>query len=158
LLLSNSTCTATAWIPGTNRLFRPLWNNGSAESSGGGGGGSGDGFGGGEEPLGAEELAQFEFPELNPDPAHVFVTGPAMVFDSFDLWHGAARWDEEDDSKQKLRTIDTKGRQPFHRARCSIEMRFRIKVDMAAVREAAGAAEAEAGAAGAGVTWWGGTS
>lgn len=67
--------------------------------------------------VGAEEIAEFEFPELTPNPAHVFVTGPALVFDSFDLWHGAARWDEAEEAKQKLRTLDTKGRQPFHRAR-----------------------------------------
>jgi len=32
--------------------------------------------------------------------------------------------------------VDTKGRQPFHRARCSIEMRFRVRVDMHAARAA----------------------
>lgn len=89
-------------------------NGGSAQSGKEGGR---DGFGGDEEPLRAEEVAEFEFPELLPDPAHVFVTGPAMVFDSFDLWHGAAKWDEAEEAKQKLRTLDTKGRQPFHRAR-----------------------------------------
>ena len=139
------------WMPGTNRLFRPLWNGGSAESNGGGKSG-GDGFGGGrggeeEEPLGAEELAEFEFPELTPSSEHIFVTGPAMVFDSFDLWHGAARWDEEEDATQKLRTVDTKGRQPFHRARCSIEMRFRVKIDTHA------AASGGEGGGGGGVTW-----
>ena len=50
---------------------------------------------------------------------------------------------------QKLRTIDPIGRQPFHQARCSIEMRFRIKIDMHAVRDRE-AAEAGAGGGGAG--------
>jgi hypothetical protein len=119
------------WIPGANRLFRPLWNGGSADSAGGGGKGGGDGFGGGEAPLTEEERATFEFPELTPDDRHVFVTGPAMVFDSFDLWHGAATWDDEEAAKKRLSTVDTKGRQPFHRARCSVEMRFRVKIDVA---------------------------
>jgi hypothetical protein len=55
-----------------------------------------------------------------------------MVFDSFDLWHGAARWEEDKSFTDELRRIDVKGRQPFHRARCSIEMRFRVRVDMKA--------------------------
>ena len=93
---------------------------------------SGDGFGGGEEELTAEEIAKFEFPELTSEDAHSFVTGPAMVFDSFDLWHGAARWEEDKAFTDELRRIDVKGRQPFHRARCSIEMRFRVKIDMKA--------------------------
>lgn len=32
-------------------------------------------------------------PELTPDDAHVWVTAPFAVFDSFDTWHGAAKWD-----------------------------------------------------------------
>ena len=46
---------------------------------------------------------QFEFqdenymsrgsPELTPEDAHVWVTAPFLAFDSFDMWHGAAKWD-----------------------------------------------------------------
>ena len=125
------TLNPKTWIPGTNRLLRPLWQ-GSAEGNASGKGTSGDGFGGGEGELTAEEIAKFEFPELTSEDAHVFVTGPAMVFDSFDLWHGAARWEEDKSFTDELRRIDVKGRQPFHRARCSIEMRFRVRVDMKA--------------------------
>ena len=114
------------WIPGANRMFRPLWNGGSAEGYNAAAADGADDL----PEIGAEELAAFEFPELTPSPEHVFVTGPAMVFDSFDLWHGSAVWDEDDNAKHKLREVDPRGRQPFHRARCSIEMRFRIKVDM----------------------------
>lgn len=121
------------WIPGVNRLFRPLWNKDAGKK---GKSTSGDGFGGGEEAATAEEMEAFEFPELTPDDAHTFVTGPVMVFDSFDLWHGAATWEESDEDKKRLSDTDTKGRQPFHRARCSIEMRFRVRIDMQAAREA----------------------
>lgn len=116
------------WIPGVNRLFRPLWNGGSAEQAGERGeyGGVGAGEESDEEARG-DGGEGFEFPELLPDDRHVFVTAPAMVFDSFDLWHGAATWDEPDEAKKTLRQVDTKGRQPFHRARCSIEMRFRVR-------------------------------
>ena len=31
--------------------------------------------------------------------------------------------------QEKLTDIDPKGRQPFHSARCSIEMRFRVRID-----------------------------
>ena len=62
------------------------------------------------------------------------MSAPALVFDSFDLWHGAATWSDDDDAKKTLRTIDTKGRQPFHRARCSVEARFRVRVDVERAR------------------------
>ena len=126
------TLNPKTWIPGTNRLLRPLWQGGAGDAKASGKSTSGDGFGGGEEELTAEEIAKFEFPELTSEDAHSFVTGPAMVFDSFDLWHGAARWEEDKAFTDELRRIDVKGRQPFHRARCSIEMRFRVKIDMKA--------------------------
>ena len=116
------------WIPGINRLFRPLWNGGS---------GGQDESTKRETPVSETEGADdskssspFEFPELTPSEKHVFVAAPVLVFDSFDLWHGAASWSDDDDAKKTLRTIDTKGRQPFHRARCSVEMRFRVKIDV----------------------------
>ena len=126
------TLNPKTWIPGTNRLLRPLWQGGAGDAKASGKSTSGDGFGGGEEELTAEEIAKFEFPELTSEDAHSFVTGPAMVFDSFDLWHGAARWEEDKAFTDELRRIDVKGRQPFHRARCSIEMRFRVRIDMKA--------------------------
>ena len=40
-----------------------------------------------------EEIdASFEFPELTADSAHRFVAAPAIVFDSFDCWHGSGTW------------------------------------------------------------------
>jgi hypothetical protein len=59
------------------------------------------------------------------------------VFDSFDLWHGSATWSDDEASKKKLRAIDVKGRQPFHRARCSVEMRFRIRIDVQKAKDLA---------------------
>ena len=112
------------WIPGFNRLFRPLWNGRGGQDV------STVGDDVSETNANASESAPFEFPELTPSDAHVFVSAPALVFDSFDLWHGAATWSDDDDAKKTLRTIDTKGRQPFHRARCSVEMRFRVKIDV----------------------------
>jgi hypothetical protein len=55
------------WIPGTNRLFRPLWNAGSAESAGGGGG-NGEGFGGGEDE---EPLVGYLAPDALPKPCTI---------------------------------------------------------------------------------------
>ena len=118
------------WIPGVNRLFRPLWNPGAGAA--GAGGPESDP----ENEVTAEEMAKFEFPELTPSETHTFVTAPALVFDSFDLWHGAGVWADCEETKKQLRKIDTKGRQPFHRARCSIEMRFRIKIDVEAAKAA----------------------
>ena len=46
------------------------------------------------------------------------------------VWHGAAKWNEDKSFKKKLTDIDPKGREPFHSARCSIEMRFRVRIDM----------------------------
>jgi hypothetical protein len=97
-------------------------------------------------------LETFEFPELSPSDAHAFVTGPAMVFDSFDLWHGAGTWDEDEADTKALRNTDKKGRQPFHRARCSIEMRFRVRVKVNANGEAEGGGKPE-GAARAESVW-----
>ena len=57
----------------------------------------------------------------------VYVRGRLDGAPKIDLWHGAATWDEPDEAKKTLRQVDTKGRQPFHRARCSIEMRFRVR-------------------------------
>jgi len=115
------------WIPGVNRLFRPLWNKQEQEQE--------------QESVTRDddvsteaEAASFEFPELTPSDAHVFVSAPALVFDSFDLWHGAATWSDDDDAKKTLRAVDTKGRQPFHRARCSVEARFRVRVDVERAR------------------------
>ena len=62
------------------------------------------------------------------------LAGPALVFDAFDCWHGAATWSDDASFYTAIRKLDTKGRQPFHTARCSIEMRFRIQIDMERVR------------------------
>ena len=76
------------------------------------------------------DTSNFEFPELTHSDEQEFVTNGALVFDSFDCWHGAAAWCEDKSFKKKLTGIDPKGRQPFHSARCSIEMRFRVRIDM----------------------------
>ena len=127
---------AKTWIPGINRAFRPLWNARAREEreererKRDDGTLTNDVFTDSE----ASSASPFEFPELTPSDAHVFVSAPALVFDSFDLWHGAATWSDDDDAKKTLRTIDTKGRQPFHRARCSVEARFRVRVDVEKAR------------------------
>ena len=83
----------------------------------------------GEDGLTDAERA-FEFPEVKHQIEQQFVANGALLFDSFDCWHGAARWSEEKSFKKKLTDVDPKGREPFHQARCSIEMRFRVKIDM----------------------------
>ena len=83
----------------------------------------------GEDGMTDAERA-FEFPEVLHQDEQQFVTNGALVFDSFDCWHGAAKWSEDKLFKKKLTDLDSKGRQPFHQARCSIEMRFRVKIDM----------------------------
>ena len=75
------------------------------------------------------DISDFEFPELTHSDEQEFVTNGALLFDSFDCWHGAAAWCEDKSFKKKLTDIDPKGRQPFHSARCSIEMRFRVRID-----------------------------
>ena len=109
------------WIPGVNRLFRPLWNGGSAEQAGERG--EYGGVGAGEE---SDEEARrrgegFEFP--GSDDRHVFVTA-AMVFD-----------------RSICGTARRRGTSPTRRRRCvrwtegssvpqsalSIEMRFRVR-------------------------------
>ena len=83
----------------------------------------------GEDGMTDAERA-FEFPEVVHEDEQQFVTNGALLFDSFDCWHGAAKWVEDKTFKKKLTDLDSKGRQPFHQARCSIEMRFRVKIDM----------------------------
>jgi hypothetical protein len=72
----------------------------------------------------------FEFPEVVSQDDQEFVSNGAIMFDSFDCWHGAAKWQEDKAFKKTLTDVDPKGRQPFHSARCSIEMRFRVRIDM----------------------------
>ena len=135
------------WIPGVNRLFRPLWNKQEQEQ---------ESVARDDDVSTEAEAASFEFPELTPSDAHVFVSAPALVFDSFDLWHGAATWSDDDDAKKTLRAVDTKGRQPFHRARCSVEARFRVRIDVErATGLMKGEEEKDASAAGDSVSPWG---
>ncbi|OUS48718.1 hypothetical protein BE221DRAFT_67883 [Ostreococcus tauri] len=72
----------------------------------------------------------FEFPEVLAQDDHEFVTNGALLFDSFDCWHGAAKWQEDKPFRKVLTDVDPKGREPFHSARCSIELRFRVRIDM----------------------------
>eukprot|EP00958_Prasinococcus_capsulatus_P030462 scaffold8126_cov457-Prasinococcus_capsulatus_cf.AAC.1 len=75
----------------------------------------------------AEDLS---VPELIPDPKHRLVTGPFMIFDSFDCWHGSGAWSDDSAFMKSLRTIDPRGRKGFSIARKSIEMRFRVRQKM----------------------------
>ena len=91
-----------SWIKGGNRLTRfahkkkmNLWQSVMAEET---------------------DISDFEFPELTHSDEQEFVTNGALLFDSFDCWHGAAAWCEDKSFKKKLTDIDPKGRQPFHSA------------------------------------------
>ena len=67
-------------------------------------------------------------PELTPDDAHAWITHPFVAFDSFDMWHGAAKWDGD----EKKAVIDSaadlmRARQDASKGRVSMELRFRAR-------------------------------
>jgi hypothetical protein len=81
---------------------------------------------------------QFEFqdanymargsPELTPDAEHVWVTAPFAIFDSFDMWHGAGKWDGELKGELYNTSRDkTRARQDATKGRVSMELRFRAR-------------------------------
>ena len=93
---------------------------------------------------------QFEFqdenymkrgsPELVPDDEHVWVTHPFVCFDSFDMWHGAAKWSSES-AKSDIKAELCNGakdvmraRQDASKGRVSMELRFRARCKPAGVR------------------------
>jgi hypothetical protein len=110
------------WIIGGNRLTRAAYTKKEEPET------SDDAMRGEDGLTDAER--EFEFPEVVSQDEQEFVTNGALVFDSFDCWHGAAKWTDDKTFQKKLTDIDPKGRQPFHSARCSIEMRFRVRIDM----------------------------
>ena len=84
------------------------------------------------------KVDQFEFtdpnymsrgsPELTPDDAHVWVTAPFVAFDSFDLWHGAAKWDGDEKGDMTNHAADImRARQEASKGRVSMELRFRAR-------------------------------
>ena len=67
-------------------------------------------------------------PELTPDDAHTWITHPFVAFDSFDMWHGAAKWDGD----EKKAVIDSaadlmRARQDASKGRVSMELRVRAR-------------------------------
>ena len=81
---------------------------------------------------------QFEFtdanymkrgsPELTPSDDHVWVTAPFVAFDSFDLWHGAAKWDGDAKGELCNAARDVmRARQEAAKGRVSMELRFRAR-------------------------------
>ena len=115
------------WIIGGNRLTRGAYRTKSSEE---------EATTASDQVRGEDGLTdaerEFEFPEVLSRDEHEFVTNGALLFDSFDCWHGAAKWCDDKAFRKKLTDLDSKGREPFHSARCSIEMRFRVRIDMSA--------------------------
>ena len=67
-------------------------------------------------------------PELEASDEHVWITAPYMIFDSFDMWHGAGTWAPED--KRDLRNgapDPIAARKDAIKGRVSIELRFRAR-------------------------------
>jgi len=67
-------------------------------------------------------------PELQPSDEHVWITAPYIIFDSFDMWHGAGQWRPED--KRDLRNSASDAvaaRKDSIKGRVSIELRFRAR-------------------------------
>ena len=118
------------WITGGNRLTRGAYTKKEEPETS-------DDATRGEDGL-TDAEREFEFPEVVCQDEQEFVTNGALVFDSFDCWHGAAKWPNDKAFQKTLTDIDPKGRQPFHSARCSIEMRFRVRIDMGEGNEGTG--------------------
>ena len=67
-------------------------------------------------------------PELTPDGKHVWVTAPFAIFDSFDVWHGAAKWDGDMKGELCNGAKDVmRARQEAAKGRVSMELRFRAR-------------------------------
>ena len=88
---------------------------------------------------------QFEFqdenymkrgsPELTPSDEHVWVTHPFVCFDSFDMWHGAAKWESDIKSELCNGAKDVmRARQDASKGRVSMELRFRARCKPAGVK------------------------
>lgn len=67
-------------------------------------------------------------PELQPSDDHVWITAPYMIFDSFDMWHGAGQWSPEDKKELRNNAEDQMAaRNDCIKGRVSIELRFRAR-------------------------------
>ena len=67
-------------------------------------------------------------PELQPSDEHVWITAPYMIFDSFDMWHGAGQWMPEDKRDLRNGAADAvAARKDAIKGRVSIELRFRAR-------------------------------
>lgn len=67
-------------------------------------------------------------PELERDATHVWITHPFVIFDSFDMWHGAGKWDSEEKADIIDKCVDkTRARQDASKGRVSMELRFRAR-------------------------------
>jgi hypothetical protein len=67
-------------------------------------------------------------PELQPSDEHVWITAPYMIFDSFDMWHGAGTWMPEDKRDLRNGAEDAiAARKDAIKGRVSIELRFRAR-------------------------------
>ena len=67
-------------------------------------------------------------PELVAQDEHVWITHPFVIFDSFDMWHGAAKWDADEKSELCNSCDDAaRARQEAAKGRVSMELRFRAR-------------------------------
>jgi hypothetical protein len=67
-------------------------------------------------------------PELVAQDEHVWITHPFVIFDSFDMWHGAAKWDGDEKGELCNGCKDvTRARQEAAKGRVSMELRFRAR-------------------------------
>jgi len=67
-------------------------------------------------------------PELSPSDEHVWITAPYLIFDSFDMWHGAGTWSPEDKRDLRNGAPDAiAARKDAIKGRVSIELRFRAR-------------------------------
>ena len=67
-------------------------------------------------------------PELVAQDEHVWIAHPFVIFDSFDMWHGAAKWDADQKSELCKSSKDiARARQEAAKGRVSMELRFRAR-------------------------------
>tara|TARA_B110000977_G_scaffold166839_2_gene214974 strand:+ start:1835 stop:3169 length:1335 start_codon:yes stop_codon:yes gene_type:complete len=75
-------------------------------------------------------------PELMADTDHKWITHPFVIFDSFDMWHGAAKWNgEEKGAMVNESKDDTRARQEAAKGRVSMELRFRARCKPSAKKD-----------------------
>ena len=75
-------------------------------------------------------------PELVAQKEHVWIAHPFVIFDSFDMWHGAAKWDADEKSEIIKNASDVaRARQEAAKGRVSMELRFRARCKPSARRD-----------------------